>query len=85
MTSILNPDGVIAVSTKGHPILDPEGTLRARADAIKADFLENRWDRYMAMVRRLEAHPENREGADKTWVAQAKGQYQRHFRHAARV
>ncbi len=73
------------MSAKRHPILDPDGTLRARADAIKADFLENRWERYIEMVRRLEAHPENREGADKTWVARAREQYRQHFRNAARL
>ncbi len=72
------------MSAERHPILDPDGTLRARADEIKADFLENRWQRYMAMVRRLEAHPENREGADKTWVDRAREQYRQHFRHATR-
>ncbi len=68
-----------------HPMIDPDGTLRARADAIKTDFLDNRWERYMEMVRRLEAHPENREGADKTWVARATEEYRRHFRHAVRL
>ncbi len=73
------------MSAKRHPILDPDGTLRARADAIKADLLENRLERYIEMVRRLEAHPENREGADKTWVARAREQYRQHFRNAARL
>ncbi len=73
------------MSGEGHPILDPDGAIRARADAIKVDFLENRWDRYLEMVRRLEAHPENREGADKTWVARLDQAYKRLVRKAVRV
>ena len=75
----------VTMSSKGHPIIDPDGTLRARADAIKVEFLENRWDRYLAMVRRLEAHPENLEGADKTWVARLDQAYKRLVRKAVRV
>ena len=73
------------MSVKQHSVLDPDGTLRARADAVKADFLENRWQRYMELIHRLEAHPENRDGADKTWVARATEQYRQHFRHAVRL
>ncbi len=73
------------MSGKKHPILDPDGTLRARADAVKADFLEHRWERYMELARRLEAHLENRDGADKTWVARATEEYRQHFRHAVRL
>ena len=73
------------MATDAHSTLDPDGTLRARADAIKADFLENRWERYMEMVHRLESHPENQDGADKTWVARLVKSYQDLFRKAVRV
>ncbi len=73
------------MSAQRHPFLDPDGTLRAQADAIKDDFLKNRWERYEKMVRRLEAHPENREGADKTWVAKLDHAYKELVRKAVRV
>jgi len=66
-------------------ILDPDGTLAAKVAAIRADFFTNRWEKYMEMVRWLEAHPENRDGADKTWVARATEAYRTHFRRALRV
>ena len=73
------------MNTKHHPILDPDGKLHTRVARIKSDFLANRYDRYLEMVRQLEDHPENQDGADKTWVAQALEQYRQHFQHAVRI
>lgn len=73
------------MSKRARSIFDPDGTLAARAAAIKADFFDHRWERYMEMVRWLENHQENREGADKTWVARAAEQYREHYRRAERT
>jgi hypothetical protein len=41
--------------------------------------------RYLAAVERWEARPENRSGADKTWVEDALAAYRRHYARAERV
>lgn len=70
---------------RARSILDPDGQLAARAAAIKADFFDRRWEKYMEKVRWLESHPENREGADKTWVLDASEAYRAIYRNAVRV
>ena len=62
------------------PGLDFE-TIRREADAAAKDFLDNRWDAYMAKVRRVEGFPENQNGSDKTWVDQATAAWRHHYRH----
>jgi hypothetical protein len=41
--------------------------------------------RYLACLRILEALPENRSGADKTWVEEALRSFRDHYRQARRV
>ncbi len=53
--------------------------LYRRAEAATAEFLEHRWNAYVAAVDRLEGHPENRDGADKTWVLRALGNWHEFF------
>jgi hypothetical protein len=39
---------------------------------------------YLQAVKKLESLPENRSGADKTWVERAMRSWQRHYARAAR-
>ncbi len=48
-------------------------------------LLDREWEDYLALVRKVEAHPENRPGADKSWIEQALTSYRRHYRQAVRV
>jgi len=41
--------------------------------------------RYLACLQILEALPENRSGADKTWVEEALGAFREHYRQAERA
>lgn len=66
------------------PGLDFEA-IRREADAAVKDFLENRWDAYMANVRRLEALPENQSGSDKSWVDRATAAWRRHYKNTRQV
>jgi hypothetical protein len=43
-----------------------------------------RLDHHRQLIRLVEAHPENRSGADKTWVELAMREYQEHYRKASR-
>jgi len=57
-----------------------------RAVQTVADRLLNReWEEYLALVRRAEAHPANRPGADKSSVEQTLTNYRCHYRRAVRV
>ena len=64
-------------------ILDDPALQTAADDA--AQRLEAEWDEYIARVRRLEAHPCNRPGTDKSWVERALTEFQQHYRLARRI
>ena len=49
-----------------------------------AEFLDRGFEAYLALVRRAAAHPENRRGADKTWVEQGMWDFQQHYLKAVR-
>lgn len=57
---------------------------RATEEAVK-EFLESEWDDYMVLVRKLANHPENRPGADKTWVEDLLEMNRLHYRNTVRV
>ena len=59
--------------------------IRRLADAAARDFLENRWQAYIAMVERVEALPENQSGADKSWVERADRAHREQIRNARLV
>ncbi len=59
--------------------------IRRESETAAEEFLSQRWDRYLEMVRRVEALPENQSGADKSWVEEASEQYRQHYRCAVRV
>lgn len=59
--------------------------IRKEAEAAAEEFLSQRWDNYIEMVRRVEALPENQSGADKTWVGKATEAYRQFYRSAVRV
>jgi hypothetical protein len=42
-------------------------------------------ERYRRAIERLESLPENRSGADKTWVERALASWQAHYARAVRV
>lgn len=42
--------------------------VRSDAQEAARDFLENRWEAYLAMIEKVEAQPGNQQGADKTLV-----------------
>ena len=52
---------------------------------LKIELLEERWDEYLALVRRVEADPANRSGADKTRVERFLEDSRQHYRRAVRV
>jgi hypothetical protein len=52
---------------------------------MKVELLEEQWDDYITLVRRVAAHPDNRSGADKTHVERALEEMRRHYRQASRV
>jgi hypothetical protein len=56
--------------------------IRREAEAAAKDFLENRWESYLEMVRQVEAFPENQTGSDKTWIALATATRREHYRNA---
>ena len=62
-----------------------EAGIAAAADRYVAEFFERELGRYRELVRAAKAHPENRNGSDKTWVERAMRNYQRHYRNARRV
>lgn len=64
-------------------IFDEELYRRSR-EAVE-DFLTRRWHDYLALVERMECHPGNRHGADKTWVERSQRSFREHYRRAARV
>lgn len=68
------------------PVSQPDwAAIRRDAEAAARDLLDHRWDAYMAMVRRIEERPENRSGADKTWVSKASAAWREHYRNARKV
>ena len=60
--------------------LDLDSSQTDAADAVA--ILEAHWDQYLEAVRRLEALPQNRTGADKSWVHRARDRYREHYRKA---
>lgn len=54
------------------------------AEPSMAEFLDRGFEAYLALVRRAAAHPENRRGADKTWVEQGMWDFQQHYLKAVR-
>jgi len=58
--------------------------IRHNADAAVRDFVQNRWEVYLAMVERVEAWPENQDGADKTWVEWVTEICRRHYQTVRR-
>ncbi len=69
---------------KTQPPID-FAAIRREAAAAAEEFLNQRWDAYIKMVRRVEALPENQSGADKNWVERASEAYRQHYRNAVRV
>lgn len=61
-------------------IFDEE--LYRLAEEAWADFLEHEYADYLRLVERLEAHPENRDGADKSWVFKAHAAWREMVRRA---
>ncbi len=59
--------------------------VRREAEAAAEEFLSQRWDQYLEMVRQVEALPGNQSGTDKTWVDEATEAYRQHYRSAVRV
>ncbi|NJL27937.1 MAG: hypothetical protein HC897_08575 [Thermoanaerobaculia bacterium] len=59
--------------------------IRREAEAAARDFLENRWEAYLEMIRKVEALPENQSGRDKGWVERATATLRRHYRSAILV
>jgi hypothetical protein len=59
--------------------------IRRLADAAARDFLEHRWEAYLAMAERVEALPENQSGSDKSWVARADRAHREQIRSARLV
>lgn len=60
----------------------PFAEIRRLADAAARDFLEHRWEAYLAMAERVEALPQNQSGADKSWVARADRAHREQIRTA---
>ncbi len=57
-----------------------------RAVEEVADCLLNReWDDYLALIRKVEAHPANRPGTDKTWVERLLARHREHYSQAVRI
>jgi hypothetical protein len=52
---------------------------------LKTEILETGWGEYLELVKKVEAHPSNRTGADKTWVEEVLEANRRHYRHVTRV
>lgn len=59
--------------------------IRRLADAAARDFLDNRWEAYLAMADRVEALPQNQSGADKSWVERAEQAHRQQVRGARLV
>lgn len=59
--------------------------IRRLAEAAARDLLENRWAEYMDMARRVEALPQNQNGADKSWVERADRAHREQLRVARLV
>lgn len=59
--------------------------LYRRADAAARDFLERDWPHYLRRVEKIEAHPDNRDGADKSWVHRSHDAWWRHRRSVERA
>lgn len=69
-------------NANGAAIFGPD-LDRAVEEAV-ADFLENHWLGYMALVKLLEDHPANQPGADKTWVERRLAINRLHYQKASR-
>lgn len=70
------------------PPLDSEhfDTWMDRAVArLRTELLEERWDEYLALVRRVEADPANRSGTDKSHVERFLEDSRQHYRRAVRT
>jgi hypothetical protein len=77
---------VTTVDTKpsiADEIFDEE--LYLLAEKAWEDFLEHEYADYLRLVEKLEAHPENRDGADKTWVLRSQQAWREMFRRAVQV
>ena len=59
--------------------------IRTRARAAAEDFRRDRYASYLEMIERVEAWPENQNGADKTWVEKADEEHQHQYRCARRM
>lgn len=73
---------------------DPEGTsqsgmdwdaIRREADAAAREFLDKDWGPYLAKVEKIEARPDNQNGADKSWVERALAIHRAHLRSVLRA
>jgi hypothetical protein len=66
-------------------IQDPAGSpSRLREHPAIRSLLTDGYETYLELVRRAASHPDNRPGADKTWVERAMREYQEHYRKASR-
>ncbi len=59
--------------------------IRREAEAATEEFLNQRWDSYLEKVRRVEALPDNQNGADKSWVDKATEAYRQLYRGSVRI
>ena len=67
------------------PVILDFDEIRRLADAAARDFLDHRWEAYLALAERVEALPENQSGADKSWVARADRAHRQQLRDARLV
>ena len=54
--------------------------LRQLAEEAGREFLAHRFEDYLALIRRVQDHPSNRDGSDKSWVEPLARQSRIHHR-----
>jgi hypothetical protein len=66
-----------------HDLFDAD--LYRRAEAAARGFLEHDWPHYLRRVESVEAHSDNRDGADKSWVHRSRAAWQWHRQNVERA
>jgi len=66
---------------RAPPLTVPRGLTQ---EPSIAEFLAHGYAPYLDLVRSVERHPDNRDGADKSWVERAMRDYQQHYRKVVR-
>jgi len=59
--------------------------LEQAVDKLRTELLQDGWPEYLRLVDKLESHPQNRHGADKSWVERVLCLNRQHYRRAVRV